>query len=472
MSTLELERMRRSAPRRVSLRLLLVAGLVVLILLTMLLVSLSVLKLLREAVEREARRSATASAAALAIHPESEPLPEGLSAVILVDNGQARARLGTLPEALLERVTRTGRSEVTTLEGSRVVVAAAPTQDGRFLVVALPMEAQDKLVANAQGLVVLFLVLVGIFVLIVGYLVLTRVLVRPVRRLVAAAERVGRGDLETPVRVGGSGEIAELSDRFNAMMTALRDERAQLQATLEEQRRINAALENAQDRLVRSQRLASIGRLAAGVAHEIGNPLASILAYLELCQDEDTEEDEIRSFLPHIESATQRIHHIIRGLLDYSRASELELRPMSPRGAIRQTLELLAPQPGLRQIQVVDATPEDLPTVTLDESRLVQLLLNLCLNAADAIEGAGTLTLSVQSTDDHLEITVEDTGPGIAPDVLPHIFEPFFTTKAPGAGTGLGLAICEQIAEQLGAELSVQSTLGEGTRFTLELKRA
>jgi len=278
--------------------------------------------------------------------------------------------------------------------------------------------------------------------------------------------------------VGGVGEVAELSRRFNVMVKAVGSARDEARQSLAELQRSNRELATsneelvvAREGLVRSEKLASIGRLSAGVAHEIGNPLSSILASLESLREPDTDEDEARELLDQMREATKRIHIIIRELLDYSRAEKIEVFASTPAVAIQQALRLVEHQPQMRKVKL-EVRTDKAARVRLDEGKLVQVLVNLLMNAADAMNGQGQVSVEteVSASGAQVLLRVIDNGPGIPEEHLRTVFEPFFTTKEPGKGTGLGLAITERLLQQMGAQIDVRSAPGR-TCFELIFDR-
>jgi len=335
----------------------------------------------------------------------------------------------------------------------------------RVLVLALDLSEIDDAVAAAQRSVLLHLLWVAALLMVVGYVLLTRAVVKPVQRLVDASQRVAEGDFRTRLVVGGMGEILVLAQHFNQMVAALQRSEAAHQKSLAALAEGNAALAAAQESLIRSERLAVVGRLAAGVAHEIGNPLASVLAYLEILDEPGLEAGEAKTVVANAREATRRISQIIRELLDYSRGESPQLSLCSPLDAIAQARRLIEPQPRCRGISFTG--PQlTAPLLRIDESRWLQVLVNLFLNACDALQGQGVIRLYTAQDEKSWTLYVADNGPGIAPEIRPHIFAPFFTTKAPGQGTGLGLAICEKVMVEMGGELSLVQA-DAGTTFAL-----
>lgn len=323
------------------------------------------------------------------------------------------------------------------------------------------------------ALLVLYASLAALAILFLTYVLLTRLIVQPVEALTRASERLAAGKLDARAPIGGAAEVARLSVAFNAMGSDLRRERAALDARVAELEKTTRDLRAAQSSLVRSEKLASVGRLSAGIAHEIGNPLTSILGLVELLREGGLEPAEQAEFLKRIQGETERIHRIIRDLLDFARAQPdqgEDARASTDLAAvIDRAVTLVAPQKDLRRIAIERRVAADLPRVRGSEDRWTQVLLNLLLNAADAIEGDGTISIALDEGGEpgSLVLTVSDTGPGIAPEVRDRLFEPFVTTKPPGSGTGLGLAVCLSLVEGFGGKLSVDNVEGGGARFTI-----
>ncbi len=335
----------------------------------------------------------------------------------------------------------------------------------------LKLGALEGLLGRAQALILLYLGLDVLVLLLVGSYLLDRWLVRPVRAITRATERVASGEPTTYVDVRRADELGRLAQAFNRMVEHLTTSRAEVEARIRELERVNEELRTARDTAIRSEKLAGVGTLAAGVAHEVGNPLSAILGYVELLQRsvEDAEEQEL---LGRVETQVLRIHEIIRELLAYARPAA-DLEPVGTvEAAVAATLALLSPQPRFRGVEVVADVPEDLPMVAISESRLQQVLVNLAFNAADAMEGEGTLRFEARAAGLGVRLTVSDEGHGICTPDLGRVFDPFFTTKEPGAGTGLGLAIVDSIVRDHGGSVAVESEVDRGTSFVVELPPA
>lgn len=293
-------------------------------------------------------------------------------------------------------------------------------------------------------------------------LVVKRYVTAPLRRLQLAAAQVARGDLEVRLEESGSAEIASLADSFNRMTRALQEQMTQLQRQ--------------QQSLVQSEKLASVGRLAAGVAHEVGNPLQSIIGFTDILLEEPASADR-EDYLRRIQRESQRIHGILRELLDYSRPGTEAREPVALAEVVEDARSLLGHTQRFRAVQVQTRGVESLPPVSANAARLVQVLVNLLLNAADAMKGEGTVMLdgavSVErdGAGELVCLRVANTGPAISAQDRALIFDPFFTTKPAGEGTGLGLAVAQSIVESFGGRLVLEPT-SEGTCFAVTLPRA
>ncbi|BDG04294.1 sensor histidine kinase [Anaeromyxobacter oryzae] len=307
--------------------------------------------------------------------------------------------------------------------------------------------------------------------------ILARSFGAPLRRLLAAARRIGEAAELPPLGLPGEEGAAGLSRAalaFERTAAALVAERARVAAQVVELERANLDLAVAREELVRSERLAAVGRLAAGVAHEVGNPLGAIGGFAEIARarlEAGAPAADVADLLVRIGAETRRIDAIVRDLLDFARPAPPALVPVSVGAALDGALRLAEVQPRFRSVEVSVALPPDLPPVRADPRRLAQVLLNVLLNAGDAMGGAGEVRVTARRDGTAVEIAVADRGPGIAPADLQRIFDPFFTTKPPGQGTGLGLAVCHGILEALGGSITAEAGDG-GAVFRIRLPAA
>jgi two-component system NtrC family sensor kinase len=281
---------------------------------------------------------------------------------------------------------------------------------------------------------------------------------RPMRALEHAVARVGKGELDVAAPTDGPAELAELARAFNDMLASLREQRATLASQSE--------------RLQRAERLATIGRLAAGVAHEVGNPLAAIVGYTELLLDEPKLDDPSRDLLVRVAGQTQRIQTIVAQLLDYSRPAKQQIQRFSAVARAHEVVALLRADPrcaGVRLEVDGDAQLE----AFADPALVEQILINLVHNGARAAREGGAseprVELRVHAIEGGLAIDVHDNGAGVPEQVRPRLFEPFFTTRTAGEGTGLGLAISQGLAESMDGTLALLTEPTDGAAFRLRL---
>lgn len=307
------------------------------------------------------------------------------------------------------------------------------------------------------------LTLAGIALAIgLGYLLEDKIM-EPVRRLIGASAQVSQGNLSPEIGPISRSEVGILQKTFTEMLASLR----------ERDRRQKAESEI---RLLQSEKQASIGKLAAGVAHEINNPLTGVLTFTHMLLRRKDIGDDIRSDLRKIAHATERVREIVKGLLDFSRQTKLDPEPLDVNRLVQSTMSLLENQALVRGIRLIFEPGEELPMLTLDRSQVESALLNIILNALDATEPGESITLSTgigifatQGYRKGVEIAVIDTGCGIPPENLDKLFDPFFTTKEVGQGTGLGLAVSYGIVKRHGGTIRVQSEVGRGSTFTIWL---
>lgn len=292
--------------------------------------------------------------------------------------------------------------------------------------------------------------------------------------LVRHVRDVGAGDLSSRVPVRSKDEFGRLAEEFNVMVQRLAEARDHLFAEQERRRKVEDALRTA-------QRLASVGRLAAGLAHEIGTPLNIISGRVESVRRKLAPDDALHGNLKIILGQIDRIARTVHGMLDFARSREPNLSLTELEPILRKVFEFLEQRLTEKSIKVTWEISPNLPEIRVDVDQCSQVFLNLMLNAIDAMPGGGNLTLaaskcaSARPGDEradalpHLGIAFVDTGHGIPPDLLPHVFDPFFTTKEVGSGSGLGLSIVYGIVEEHGGWVEVGSEPDQGTRVTVFL---
>jgi signal transduction histidine kinase len=354
-----------------------------------------------------------------------------------------------------------------------VAAAVAAATTALLLLLGLPLVARGSLTPATFVALVLGGAILGAGA---GALLLARVVARPIERLLAAAAALGRrGPADLPLLGEDRGlALPRASVAFERLAVELDAERTRLAAKVDELTRANAALAEARESLVRSEKLATVGRLAAGLAHEVGNPLGAIAGYVELARGRvpPGADPELADSIDRIGAAAERIDRTVRDLLEFARPAPLALAPMRLARAVEATLRLARVQSRFRGVAVEVDVPEHLPLVLADERHVSQVLLNLLLNAGDATGGRGNVRVDAHVSGDHVVLSVEDDGPGIAPGDLVRIFDPFFTTKNPGEGTGLGLSISHRLVEALGGEIEAGRRPGGGAVFRVRLRVA
>jgi two-component system NtrC family sensor kinase len=347
----------------------------------------------------------------------------------------------------------------------------------------LSLAVADADVADSSRQMVVYTIAAILLIGVFSAVFIRQVVYAPLRRLQVGTEQLAAGALGFQIGVDSRDEVGELADSFNAMSRQLREAREEITAwaaTLEKRvEQKTRELQRAQEEVLQAEKLASIGKLAAVVAHEINNPLAGILTYTKLLKKwlasaawDEQRRAEVRSSLDLIESESRRCGEIVRNLLMFSRSAPMNIEPVNLNAVVERSLFLVKHQLELGGIELRRELAAGLPSVPADAAQLEQVFVALIINAVDAMPHGGTLTLRSEVRDAEAIIEVEDDGVGVPADLLPHLFEPFFTTKERGHGVGLGLAVSRGIVERHGGRIEVQSTPGRGTKFTIRLPLA
>ena len=401
-----------------------------------------------------------------------------------------------------------GESWVISGKGSYISRYAPVKSGGKITGAArltLSLQNEYERLNRSQHIFLLYFVLDFLLLLGIGSYLLSRFIVVPIRRLLSATERIAAGDLNYRASVPGGSEIADLAEAFNKMVVALKEKRDAIERHVRSLEAVNLELQTARHEAIRSEKMASIGLLAAGTAHEIGTPLAAIMGYAGILREELENDPEKADYLGRIEAESERIDRIVRSLLDYARPTPSLLGRVEVSEIVCATVEMLEDQGALKKMEKSVAIGDNLAPVMADPHELRQVFANLIINARDAMPDGGMLSVrvvmgeymdnpdsifckssgirmgrrkndfsgafvtSLQDSARFVKIEIGDTGAGIDVENLERIFDPFFTTKEPGQGTGLGLAISARIIDAFGGRITVESEKAKGSTFTVWL---
>jgi len=341
----------------------------------------------------------------------------------------------------------------------------------------LSLAILDKSIKQ-QGIAITVYVLAFLFVIsVVLCTILWNLVSTPVSMLAKGMERVTGGDLDYTIKLDRKDEIGELAAVFNAMTHDLKKAKNELMDwgnTLEKKvQEKTEAIHRAQAQLIHSEKLASLGRMAAGVAHEINSPLTGIVTFGHLLQKKFPPGSQEREDIDVIIDQANRCSTIIRGLLGFARASAAEKALTNINDVLNSSMNIVQHKADFFNIKLVTDFDPALLRVKADSSQLQQVFLNMTVNAADAMEGRGKLTITTRNVTegnhDLVEVVFSDTGPGIPQENLEKLFEPFFTTKPVGKGTGLGLAVSHGIIQDHGGTITVKTKINEGSSFFIRL---
>jgi len=366
---------------------------------------------------------------------------------------------------------------------------------------------------DAVGLVLVLLFLDLLVVTLFGSWYFRTRFVRPVEGMVEDVRRIASGEQDHRVAAVSGAELAAIRESVNHMADTLVRNQQALAENVDSLDRTNAELVEARDELIQAARMASVGTLASGIAHEVGNPLAALVGFTDLARQRAARQGQDTELLEAIRGEADRIDRIVRTLLEYARGRGAPSGALHVPAVVQRVRDLLETQGKMDGIETI--WPEDgveAPRVAGEAQQLEQILVNLILNAVDAMEGRPDRRLSVEveveaggvaalplrrqedppglnymhrrrvaqdreaggpdplfTAREVVVVRVEDSGPGIPEEHLDRVFDPFFTTKEPGKGTGLGLAICARLAEGMGGRLTVENAPDAGARFIIRL---
>jgi len=368
-------------------------------------------------------------------------------------------------------------SSGTETSGPQLVIAGPvyiKNKQAGILKIILPFSQVQKSIAKAERSILVYIIFDGIILVLFGCFLLSRYLVGPINKLIKLTENISEGNLtQTPLFLSDKNEVGKLSAALNTLSENLKKEKEKIQEQFEKLEEQNRELQQAHDEVIHAEKLASVGKLAAGIAHEIGNPIGIILGYLHMLKDRSTDEKERADYLERMEKETERVNTIVRDFLDYSRPGKQNIRELDLNININESVSLVSCQKDFKKITPAFELADDLPLLYADGKEMQQLIINLALNARDAMPDGGTLTITsgLDSSDkgDRIILIITDTGIGISEKDRNKIFDPFFTTKEEGKGTGLGLSNVQRIIKSLNGEIELSSSPGKGTTFTIKI---
>jgi two-component system NtrC family sensor kinase len=406
---------------------------------------------------------------------------------VATEPGIARIRLLT-PDSKVVYSTESREAGSRTLEVRREIPNATECSNAschvhqagtRILGVidtTLSMAVADRQLEAQRASLTWFLVLATAFGCGAAILFMWMVVHRPVQDLMAGMRRIAAGELGYRLPVNRDDELGDLASSFNKMAAEV----GGVQATIEEQvRRKTAELERVHKTLLHSEKMASIGKLAATVAHEINNPLFGILTYArlvlrELLKHDIPGRDEIAEQVQTIERESKRCGELVKSLLTFSRQAPSIREPNDLNMIVHRAVVLVQHKLAMQNIELEEKLTPELPPVLCDANQIQQVVLVLMMNASEAMPKGGHLTVATEFDGDAElgVVRVKDNGCGIPVDVLPHIFDPFFTTKEDQNRTGLGLAVAHSIVQQHAGDIAVDSTPGVGTEFRVTVPAA
>jgi len=350
--------------------------------------------------------------------------------------------------------------------------------------VVLELEHIYKVLRRSQKVLFAYLI-VNLFILtLAGLYLISNIAVKPGQRMVRRAEEF-RGNDELFFLSGNKeNEFDKLSKALNRLLKRTSEDKEKLHASISSLEKINVELKQAEKDVIRAEKMASVGRLSSGIAHEIGNPIGIVIGYLELLKQKNIPEDEKNEYIKRAGDEINRINIIIRQLLDFSRSSDEKPEIIEVHEILKDISDIVKYQSFMSNIEIRLSLEAENDKVLADSNQLRQIFLNLIINAADAISssrnrlyGLFMITSEVVNETDGgaingrptLKISFKDNGPGIPVESIGNIFDPFYTTKEPGKGTGLGLFVCFALIDGMGGKIKVQSGEKEGTTMMIFL---
>ncbi len=365
-------------------------------------------------------------------------------------------------------------------------IAGVDSENSGVKMIVIGLDHIYQALRHSQKIIVLYVIANFIILLLFGVYRLSRLIIRPIHRFIKMTDDFREKDRLYFAHGKNYQEFNQLSNALNHMVDMIETDKENLRHSLKELEKANNELKNAQNEIVKAEKLASVGRLSAGIAHEIGNPIGIVLGYLDLLKSRPhfKNDDVGQDFVTRAQDEINRINTVIRQLLDFSRSTSVDCKVFSMHDLVNDVVLMMSDQPLMSDIQI-DCYLENISnTVNIDSDQIRQVLINLLINAADSIKTSGKNTKgfiriaseflpenekSALNNQPTFLLKVIDNGSGISREDIDYIFDPFFTTKEPGKGTGLGLSVSYMIIEQAGGRITAESETGQGTTMTIYL---
>jgi len=353
-------------------------------------------------------------------------------------------------------------------EGIKLAMPLKGKRVDGIILIYQPLFSLRENIISGQQQVAVWIILFLLVIALLSFYVLSRRIVKPVKDLIYVTEEIAQGEFPENLDIGNVRELNQLSNALKTMYLQIESSKSELKSNIEALEESNRVIQRTQKELVASEKLASLGRLSAGVAHEIGNPLSAILGYLEVMRRQEDTLDSKYKYLESIRKEALRIDRIIKTLLYYAKPKDFEIKNVNMNEIIRNSVDILEAQGVFKNVDLELKLDSNLKNIEADQHQISQVIINLLLNAMDAINEKGKIIISSDlSSDGRIEIKVIDNGTGIPEEHIDKIFDPFFTTKGPGKGTGLGLSVSARIVSLFGGSISVENNVDSGSTFKI-----
>lgn len=373
----------------------------------------------------------------------------------------------------------TSFTSATTVQRFLDISISVPQSSHRPLIFHMRYSLLDiyQQIQELQKLALVCCLAYGLVLVITAVYLLNRSVILPIIQLTKTTHQISQGDLEQRVSLIGPREISTLGQTFNQMAQNLQRSIAKQQRQLETLQHTNQKLQRTQQHLVHSDRMASVGNLTSGMAHELGNPLSAVIGYLELLKRKHHQQPQL-DLIDRALVESERMDQLLKDMLDFAAPNSHQAdKGCDPASVVSQTVEMLHLQGVLKDHTLTNVVTADLPQVSMEQHKLQQVLVNLILNARDATRGdhmdrinkKGVITIRSNQQEGLISLSIEDNGQGMDEKQQLAIFDPFYSTKEQGKGRGLGLYVCYQLITDCGGQIEVNSVLNEGSRFTITI---